>query len=572
MAAEEGLSPPDHLEQPPEASPVASVEASEGSPVAVPGSLETGGKVEVDITDSNVHKEEATVVDDQAKIEKIQESAVAVMVETPAETAKVEEEGVSKVESVVAKDTMEPTGASDQPFEARKDASAEQTNLPPSTSDVGINSDPKPEQGVELEAIKEASVPPAQPVAATDADAHTIQTKGSSHSLRASIDQPKKQIILHGHPPCDENKVEADGSRPAIELPDQWSFLPFLCLPDGAHASEEEFIYFHLPPVPHWSNYNTTLFGLACFRQIPASELLIKTKDITRSTVQKAVVVLATEPILGSVRTKLGMVTQAFFAQRDFSKMELLDTLYSSLSATVLGPVPDSTLYTGISLRELVNKFKQKTLQLFKLMLLQKRYGLVSLIPDLLRCLQDVGSPTLSNQTPERIQWKESHNDVHESSKSRYQKLALPLKIFGEGAFFQPYIPLQQIDVLMNPETKSFMVGTSNSIFTHHKACHIDVVVNVDTGILEIADSALNSALSLTSADKRFMDADPSLNQQIEFEGSDEDIRSKFENYLVAMIVSVKTMLNPPEVPPPQPGEPAPPKRKTLDTPTMAID
>lgn len=28
----------------------------------------------------------------------------------------------------------------------------------------------------------------------------------------------------------------------AVVLPDEWSFLPFMCLPDGAHASEEEFI------------------------------------------------------------------------------------------------------------------------------------------------------------------------------------------------------------------------------------------------------------------------------------------------------------------------------------------
>jgi hypothetical protein len=34
--------------------------------------------------------------------------------------------------------------------------------------------------------------------------------------------------------------------------------------------------------------------------------------------VQKAVVVLATQPVLGSVRSKLGLVTQAFFAQKDF--------------------------------------------------------------------------------------------------------------------------------------------------------------------------------------------------------------------------------------------------------------
>jgi hypothetical protein len=41
--------------------------------------------------------------------------------------------------------------------------------------------------------------------------------------------------------------------------------------------------------------------------------------------VQKAVVVLATQPVLGSVRSKLGLVTQAFFAQKDFSKLEILD-------------------------------------------------------------------------------------------------------------------------------------------------------------------------------------------------------------------------------------------------------
>ncbi|KAJ3306091.1 Unconventional myosin-Ie, partial [Blyttiomyces sp. JEL0837] len=316
--------------------------------------------------------------------------------------------------------------------------------------------------------------------------------------------------------------------------------------------------------------------------------------DITRSTVQKAVVVLASEPILGSVRTKLGMVTQAFFAQRDFSKMELLDTLYASLS-NIHTPVSDSTLYPGISLRELVNRFKLKTLQLFKLMLLEKRvlfygqkverlssyqYSLVSLVPDLLRCLQDVGSPVLS-YTQLASSSPTSPNNPSESHVAKYRRLGLPLHIFAEGAFFQPYIPLQQIDVLMSEKTKSFLVGTSNAIFTHNKACAIDVIVNADTGNLEIADSALTSALSLTSADKRFIDEitktvqstwsqegnntgtlsptnnmnedDSLLNQQIEFEGSDEDIRSRFEVYLFSMLAAVKNALNPPENPNPPP-------------------
>lgn len=48
-----------------------------------------------------------------------------------------------------------------------------------------------------------------------------------------------------------------------------------MALPDGAHGSEEEFIYFHLEPVPGWpGSYQKTVFGLACFRQIDSKDLL----------------------------------------------------------------------------------------------------------------------------------------------------------------------------------------------------------------------------------------------------------------------------------------------------------
>ena len=50
----------------------------------------------------------------------------------------------------------------------------------------------------------------------------------------------------------------------------------------------------------------------------------------------------------------------------------------------------------------------------------------------------------------------------------------------SKGSFFQPYLPLQQIDML---KTRSFLVGTSNSIFQQQRDCHIDVIVNV-SGLL----------------------------------------------------------------------------------------
>ena len=105
----------------------------------------------------------------------------------------------------------------------------------------------------------------------------------------------------------------------------------------------------------------------------------------------------------------------------------------------------------------------------------------MSLIPELTRRLEDVGSPTLdfvaSPGVPPDVQ--ESLSDSEKQTKERLSKMGFPLQVFGEGSFFQPYIPLQQIDVLISKETKSFVVGTTNAIFTHHKACAIDVMVNV---------------------------------------------------------------------------------------------
>lgn len=93
--------------------------------------------------------------------------------------------------------------------------------------------------------------------------------------------------------------------------------LPFFALPDGAHAvrhfsrcafpsmasatrahlvsgpqREEDYSYFHLllPAVAEG-----TIFGISCNRQIQSDELVNKGKDVTRSTVQKAIVVLASK-------------------------------------------------------------------------------------------------------------------------------------------------------------------------------------------------------------------------------------------------------------------------------------
>ena len=144
----------------------------------------------------------------------------------------------------------------------------------------------------------------------------------------------------------------------------------------------------------------------------------------------------------------------------------------------------------------MIHSFKHKMLMLFKCLLLEKRilffgqkverlscyqYGLVSLIPELLRNIEDVGSPFLDNFEVESIPLEIDLYNAEGIHKNQLHRMGLPLRVFGKGAFFQPYIPLQQIDILMHKETKSFLVGTTNSIFTHHKACAIDLLVNVNS-------------------------------------------------------------------------------------------
>ena len=70
--------------------------------------------------------------------------------------------------------------------------------------------------------------------------------------------------------------------------------------------SEEDYSYFHCSyhPSEHPPDTDiptgTTLFGISCNRQLNASELIRRPSDVTRTTVQKAVVVIASQPIFVS--------------------------------------------------------------------------------------------------------------------------------------------------------------------------------------------------------------------------------------------------------------------------------
>lgn len=129
----------------------------------------------------------------------------------------------------------------------------------------------------------------------------------------------------------------------------------------------------------------TSLFGISCTRQMDASSLINRPADVTRSTVQKAVVVIADSPqYFGMLRERLAMTTAAWFAQRDFTDTEILEKFQESLGeGAKRGKLSDGDedrdQYLGMSLRMLVKEFKWQTLVLFKCCLLQPKVNGMSL-------------------------------------------------------------------------------------------------------------------------------------------------------------------------------------------------
>uniref|UniRef100_A0A060TAP0 ARAD1D21252p n=1 Tax=Blastobotrys adeninivorans TaxID=409370 RepID=A0A060TAP0_BLAAD len=383
----------------------------------------------------------------------------------------------------------------------------------------------------------------------------------------------------HARGPEVEYWIGADGDKSTV-----WPNLPFQSLPDGSHSHEENFCYFTLlfddktgtAPVPISVSGEgnekqtpdmknaTTLFGISCNRQLRVSEIKHVTSDITRSTVQKSVVVVARKPIFGPIKEKLAVVTRAYFSQGDFEDRKIIDNLYENLTQIFTHKLDEAELNVGMPLRELIMRLGQKVLVVLKAMLLEKKvlffasntellcasqFSLVSLIPNLISNLDDCGSPLL-HRYESKLRKPTSLRTSDRSSLLAF--MGLPLQIFAEGGMFSPYVPLQQLDQLKSEEMKYFLVGSTNSLVIAPEAQIGQVVVNMDDESVTIVDPSLKSLLNLTSADKKWMDVvvrsvtdtwdpeDPLRPKGLGFLGSEDYIRIQFEDYIVNLLSSVK--------------------------------
>ncbi|CCX12119.1 Similar to Late secretory pathway protein AVL9; acc. no. Q12500 [Pyronema omphalodes CBS 100304] len=397
-----------------------------------------------------------------------------------------------------------------------------------------------------------------------------------------------------------------------------WPLLPFLALTDGAHTFSEDFSYFTLkhrtgpaeepeevteaaplastdaatagdaaaaatpasptastasgdasPKSKTSSGRTSTLFGISCTRQLDSRELIDRPADVTRSTVQKAVVVIADTPTVffGHLKEQLSAVTQAWFAQRNFEDLDIIRRFQESLKISLRVTANDDRErdhYVGLPLRELVYEYKHQALVLFKCMLLQPKmlffgtrgeklcmtqFSLISLIPGLLRNLRDCSDPELDHYESTLVR----PTSVKTSDRnSLLSFMGLPLQIFGKGALFGPYTPLQQLDILADVGTKSYIVGSTNSLLLQQRDRYSDVLINLEEKTVNVMSPSLRTALNLSAADRRWIDslvlsvteswddADPSRPKTMGFVGSEEYIRLQFEEYILSMISAVK--------------------------------
>ncbi|TKA82034.1 hypothetical protein B0A49_00172 [Cryomyces minteri] len=342
-----------------------------------------------------------------------------------------------------------------------------------------------------------------------------------------------------------------DGSDPAVE--NEWPLLPFMALSDGAHTSTEDFSYFTLRREATLDQSATSLFGISCTRQLASSELIDRPADVTRSTVQKAVVVTADSPHhFGQLREKLSVVTKAWFAQRDFTDVDIMQRFQESLAKSFKNHEDERDQYFGLSLREMIHEFKHQTLVLFKCCLLQPKFSLISLIPGLIRNLQDCSDPLLNNYEETLIP-PTSLRTSERASLLSY--MGLPLQIFGKGSLFGPYTPLQQLDMLADHGTKSYVVGTTNSLLLQQRDRYSDILINLDEDTINISSPSLRNALALSTPDRRWIDfltqavndtwdeSNPERPTTLGYTGSEEFIRLQFEEYLLALLSAVKYRL-----------------------------
>ncbi|KAI5956696.1 hypothetical protein KGF57_003416 [Candida theae] len=424
----------------------------------------------------------------------------------------------------------------------------------------------------------------------SEASTHSVLSVKSGHNSDHAVDQEDDMIFAmcvvdFHHQRGPEIQWWRSNYHPNY-TPDLFRNIPFQALPDGSHLFEETFSNFNLvydfcqgKSIDDFDSLNEyqgdprhlkTLFGCSCVRQVRTSELSAeereRNKDITRSMVQKAVVVIVRkQPIFPKIKEKLSIITKSYFLQESLQNTEVLDHLFDNLNSQYklvdnelhVDLEQEEEYYVNLDLRSSILKFKSKFMIIFKALLLEKKIliystdnlenltqfqnNLISLIPNLINNLDDSGCPLIDYvETNGPLQKPQSLISNNRASMLRF--FGLPLQIFTtKNSFWNPYVPLQQLSEL---KVKSFMIGCSNLLFVNQATSYgVDVLINLDTNEVTYPKTLSQpDYLTLTNPDKKFINHITSTihPDSKDYIGNDDYIRYQFEDYINSLISVIR--------------------------------
>ncbi|XP_059501753.1 late secretory pathway protein AVL9 homolog isoform X2 [Stegostoma tigrinum] len=328
-------------------------------------------------------------------------------------------------------------------------------------------------------------------------------------------------------------------------LPEEWKYLPFLALPDGAHNYQEDTIYFHLPPR---SGNRKTVYGVSCYRQIEAKALKVRQADVTRETVQKSVCVLSRLPLYGLLQAKLQLITHAYFEEKDFSQISILKELYEHMNSSLGGTALEgSQACLGLSPRDLVLHFKHKTIILFKLILLEKKVLFyLSPVSRLVGTLM-----TVLSLFPGMVEHGLADSSQYRPRKSTSEDVALQ----EHGLNAEDYVSISVSDI-SNPASE-FSVETKYPGGDHHEKMIEKVVTFSDVQRSEHTDSKQQQQLRLPqhissnssesdweTLDPSILDADNGVKEEVLNEKDHSDKREAFMSDSSSLPITVQPQAN----------------------------
>lgn len=357
------------------------------------------------------------------------------------------------------------------------------------------------------------------------------------HLLVVGFHHIKGSVIEYAYPELRSGNKKESGNP--VEVPKEWTDLVHLCIPDGAHNSDQDTVYFTLPGREHDSTSRNILYGVACYRQTATDNLNYAPDEATRSTMLKSVCVICTLPLFGIIEARLNAATHAYFSEGDFRKVAILEELYSNLSTAIIpGPVTDLAQF-GVSPRLIVKTFGHGTLKLFKALLLYARVLFVG------SCARVTCGQVLSlfSLLPNALETRINPQQVFNNNEIHFN-------CFSNPQCLQPFVCLSQSKALRCEDNKWLIAGAINPLFGIQQKSYCQVFASSSGGVIEVNTKDLDLALQLSAADLRFTEKlnkaiaegvdDTLINQPapVHWYGSDDWIRIQFKEYINSLIVT----------------------------------